>query len=217
MRPEPTCPRCRRAVHPPGLWSSAWECDVHGAVVPLQGVRPPSRDALEVLLDRTRVPIWIPWPLPANWLVTGFADAGDERTGAVACAVALSGPAPLGGVGELIVVAEELGVGLGARLAAMDGPDPGSDFDAGPVDRKVRYEGHEIALWRLDAGDERAAYAGEALGNWLWFVLNPADTGLLMCELSSVRDLRDVRDGGAVLDPPFGALSPFLTAQLALE
>ena len=39
--------------------------------------------------------------------------------------MACTGPGPLGGVGELILVAEERGVGLGARYAGIDGPDPG--------------------------------------------------------------------------------------------
>jgi hypothetical protein len=67
----------------------------------------------------------MPWPLPVGWLFTGVAYAGDDRHGGRATAVACSGPGPLGGMGELILVAEELGVGLGARYAGVDGPDPG--------------------------------------------------------------------------------------------
>ena len=79
-----------------------------------------SQDGLDGLLRTAGVPVWLPWPLPAGWLVTGFAGAGDERTGTRACAVALSGPNPLGGPAEMLVVAEEPGIGLGAALAGLD-------------------------------------------------------------------------------------------------
>ncbi|MFD3685198.1 DUF6758 family protein [Nocardiopsis sp. NPDC058631] len=215
MKPEPSCPRCGRAVQPPGLWTSAWQCGVHGAVAPLQGIRTPGTSALEALLPQARVPVWTPWPLPANWVVTGFAEAGDERSGALATAVALSGPDPLGGVGEIAVVAEDPGIGLGARLAGLEGPDPGAGFDSAAADAKLRFDGHEVALWNLAVGRDRAVYAGEALAHWLWFVFASADTALLMCEINSLRDLRDINDGGVVSEPPFGAASPFLTRSLA--
>ncbi|WP_179641894.1 DUF6758 family protein [Spinactinospora alkalitolerans] len=214
MKSDPSCPRCGRAVHPPGLWSSAWQCGVHGPVAPLQPLHAPSTASLEFLIASAQVPMWVPWPLPTGWVITGFAHAGDDRSGALAIAVALSGPAPLGGVGEMAVVAEDPGVGLAARLARLEGPDPGDGFDGGPADGKVRYDGHEIALWSVDAGKEHAVYAGEALASWLWFVLSPADVGVMMCEINGVRDLRDRHDGGAAQEPPFGAPSPFLTEAL---
>ncbi|WP_179826274.1 DUF6758 family protein [Nocardiopsis aegyptia] len=214
MKTEPSCPRCGRAVQPPGLWTSAWECAVHGRVAPLQEVRAPGTAALEALLPQARVPVWIPWPLPTGWVVTGFAEAGDERSGAVATVVALSGPGPLGGIGEAAIVAEDPGVGLGARLAGLEGPDPGDGFDQGAPSAKVRFDGHEIALWNLDVGRDRAVYTGEALAHWLWLVFASADTGLLMCEINALRDLRDINDGGVGLEPPFGAISPFLTRRL---
>ncbi|WP_046470317.1 DUF6758 family protein [Allosalinactinospora lopnorensis] len=214
MRSDPTCPRCGRAIHAPNLWSSAWQCDAHGPVAPLYPVRNPTLTSLELLIDSAQVPIWLPWPLPAGWVVTGFADGGDDRSGAVAVAVALSGPAPLGGIGEMVIVAEDPGVGLGARLAGLRGPDPGAGFDSGVVHSKLRYAGHDIPLWSIQGGKERAVYVGEALAKWMWFVLSPADTGVLMYELTSMRDLRDRHDGGSTLEPPFGALSPFLTSAL---
>ncbi|MEE2038614.1 hypothetical protein Q8791_15420 [Nocardiopsis sp. CT-R113] len=215
MKSEPSCPRCGRAVQPPGLWTSAWQCDVHGEVAPLQEIRAPGTPALESLLPQARVPVWIPWPLPANWVVTGFAEAGDERSGALATVVALSGPDPLGGVGEIAIVAEDPGVGLGARLAGLEGADPGNGFDSAAADAKLRFDGHEVALWNLAVGRDRAVYAGEALAHWLWIVFASADTALLMCEINSLRDLRDINDGGVALEPPFGAASPFLSRSLA--
>ncbi|OLT27656.1 hypothetical protein BJF83_18080 [Nocardiopsis sp. CNR-923] len=215
MKSEPSCPRCGRPVQPPGLWTSAWQCDVHGSVAPLQGVRAPGKSSLDALLPQARVPIWVPWPLPTGWVVTGFAEVGDERSGVVGAAVALSGPNPLGGIGEIVIVAEDPGVGLGARMSGLEGPDPGDGFDSSAADAKVRFDGHEIALWNLDVGRDRAVYAGEALAHWLWFVFASPDTALLMCEINALRDLRDIKDGGVAFEPPFGALSPFLTRGLA--
>jgi hypothetical protein len=96
------------------VWTSAWCCDLHGEIAPLAPARLPSRDGLQLLASHTTVPVWLPWPLPAGWLVSGFTGAGDERTGARASAVALSGPNPLGGPADLLIIAEEPGVGLGA-------------------------------------------------------------------------------------------------------
>ncbi|MBB6173277.1 hypothetical protein HNR23_003337 [Nocardiopsis mwathae] len=195
------------------MWTSAWLCDAHGPVAPLRRIRPLGDSTVDLLVKSAEVPVWMPWPLPAGWVVTGFAEAGDDRSGALGIAVALSGPAPLGGVGEMAIVAEDPGIGLGARLAGFDGSDPGSGFDAGPPDAKIRHDGHEIALWSVDGGTERAVYAGEANSCWMWIVFNPADVGVQICELKAVIDLRD-HQGGLSRQLPFGAPSPFLASAL---
>ena len=126
MRPEPVCPRCLERVDPPGLRSSAWVCHEHGEVYPFhRRTLAPTAESVDWLVARAGVPVWVPWPLPPGWLVTGTAHAGDERTGARATVVALSGPAPLGGAGELLLVAEEPGIGLGARIAGLQAPNRG--------------------------------------------------------------------------------------------
>jgi hypothetical protein len=167
-------------------------------------------EALNVAVARAEVPVWMPWPLPVGWLFTGIAHAGDDLSGGRATAVACSGPAPFGGPGELVLIAEELGVGLGAHFAGLTGPDPG---DAIAVDRppnaKVLAAGRPAALWHV-AGtpDDRAVFVGEARGLWLWAVVWPERTGLLMYEELVLTDLRDA---GAELDLlPCGALSPRL-------
>src|ERR1044072_9339315 len=129
MRGEPSCPKCGGRVRAPGLFSDAWQWDVHGTVHPLQPVIPPSVEALSVVVHRARVPVWMPWPLPVGWLFTGAAFAGDERSGGRATVAARSGLGPLGGGGERGLIAEELGVGLGARYAGIAGPDPGPCMD----------------------------------------------------------------------------------------
>ena len=206
MRKAPTCPRCGGRLREPSAWSSAWHCGAHGAVYPLRTVARPSAAGLGALLRGAAVPVWLPWPLPPAWLVTGFAGAGDERTGARAFAVAVSGPNPVGGPGEMLLVSEEPGVGLGARCAGLHGPDPGSDFAAGPADGLVRFGHHEFPVWHVEAPG-RAAFAGEVMGTWLWLILWPDTAGMLMVDPLEVRDLRDP---GQDLDLPFGARSPRL-------
>jgi hypothetical protein len=206
MKTPPTCPRCGGPLTGPNPWFSGWRCDLHGEVHPLRADYTPSTEGLRGLLGDARVPVWLPWPLPVGWLVTGFAGAGDVRSGSRAAAVALSGPNPVGGPGELLLISEEPGVGLGAWFAGLPGPDPGAGFAAGPPDALVRFGHHEFPLWHVETPD-RAAFAGEALGNWLWAVLWPASAGVLLIESLSLRDLRDP---GQDLDLPFGARSPRL-------
>ncbi|GHA44314.1 hypothetical protein GCM10010345_56040 [Streptomyces canarius] len=183
---------------------------MHGTVYPLQPVIPPSVEALNVVVHRTQVPVWMPWPLPVGWLFTGVAYAGDDRSGGRATAVACSGPGPLGGPGELILIAEELGVGLGAHYAGIDGPDPGSYMNVEkPPEAKVLAAGRPTPLWHVyRTPDDRAVFAGEALGMWLWAVMWPEQSGLLMYDELVLTDLREA---GAELDlVPCGALSPRL-------
>lgn len=209
MRGEPTCPRCGAVLQPPGLWSSDWQCPVHGAVLPLQPVVRPSPQVVAAAAGQAVVPVWLPWPLPRGWLVTGVAHAGDERTGARAVAVACSGPNPVGGMGEMVLVAEEPGVGLGARYAGLDGPDPGAGWADTAPQAKVHAAGHPCPLWWVDGAPERAVYVGEAAGCWLWTVLWPDSAGALLLEDLALTDLRDVQGEIALL--PVGALTPRLS------
>jgi hypothetical protein len=174
-------------------------------VHPLRGLEA-TENGLSGLLRHAEVPVLLPWPLPTAWLVTGFAAAGDERSGARGCAVALSGPNPVGGPGEMLVICEELGIGLGARCAGLAGPDPGDGFASGAPHAFVRHSNHEFPLWHVDAPG-CAAFAGEVLGNWLWLILWPDTAGVLLVQ---PLELRDLRDPGQHLDLPFGARSPRL-------
>ena len=200
------CPRCDRQVRPPSAWCSSWHCDQHGEVHPLRQVSSLSAEGLAGLLRHAAVPFWLPWPLPPGWLVTGFAAAGDDRSGVRACVVALSGPNPVGGPGEMLLVSEEIGVGLGARCAGLDGPDPGEGFAAGAPHAQVGFGHHEFPLWHVDAPG-CAAFAGEVMGSWLWILLFPDTAGTLLVE---PLELRDLRDPGQDMDLPFGARSPRL-------
>ena len=170
--------------------------------------RTPTMDGLGSLLKNAKVPAWLPWPLPQGWLVSGFAGAGDERSGARGLAVALTGPNPLGGPADLLIVAEEPGVGLGAGLAGLPGPDPGDGFAAGQPHATIEVANHEAPLWLVESSDA-AVFAGEVAGSWLWMVLWPDTAGVMLLEPLELRDLRYPEQD---LDLPFGALSTRLPA-----
>lgn len=198
------CPRCSGALRPPGLMSSSWECSTHGAVAPYSAVSRPSGEGARQLAARSRVPVWSPLPLLAGWTLAGLASAGDERGGATATALAFSGPSPLGGPADLVLVAEEPGTGLGARLAGIDGLDAG-DLVTGAPYAKVSAAGHPTALWSVPAAPDRVALVGEALGVWLWAVLWPPAAELVLLEHVDLHDLRHEEHAALVL--PVGAAS----------
>jgi len=162
-------------------------------------------DAVQVGRRRSGVPMWVPWPSPPEWATTGLALAGDPDRPASAAAVAGTGPAPLGGMAELVLVAEELGTGLGAGYAALSGPDPGGLLTGAPQ-AGVRIGGHSMPLWSVPTREDRCVYVGEALGVWLWAVLWPAEAGVLLLEDLVLHDLREHIPG----DVRFGPPSPYL-------
>jgi hypothetical protein len=163
-------------------------------------------DGLRALVRQAKVPFWLPWPLPSGWLVSGFTGAGDERTGIMGSAVSLSGPNPLGGPADMLIIAEEPGVGLGAGLAGLPGPDPGDGFAACQPNAIVKVANHDAPLWLVES-DGKAVFAGEVGANWVWLVLWPDTAGTLLIEPLPLRDLRDLDQDFAI---PFGALSPRL-------
>jgi hypothetical protein len=202
------CPRCGGELRPPSLWSSDWTCERHGVVAPYLVLTHLGPDAVEHVVSRSGVPVWMPHALPLGWMCTGVAYAGDERSHAAATLTCLSGPSPLGGAADLMIIAEEPGIGLGSRHAGLSETDPGTGFDVGPPDAKVYAASHPTALWSIPAVDDRAIFVGEAKGLWLWAVIWPAMAGVLMYDELSLTDLRDRRDD---VDLAFGVLSPRLS------
>jgi len=192
-------------VRAPSLFSSDWRCAEHGAVLPLHVLATASREAMEHVRDRAEVPFWIPAPLLPGWTITGVAYAGDDRSGARATALACSGPAPLGGVADMLLVAEEPGIGLGAGYAGLPVTSAAPDLSGPPV-AKVHAANHPTALWSVPGPDDRCVVAGEAKGMWLWAILWPADAGYVLYEHVVLHDLRDWVPPGLVV----GAPSPYL-------
>jgi hypothetical protein len=168
----------------------------------------PSVAALAGVVRGSQVPVWLPWPLPAGWVFTGVAHAGDERDGARSVAVACTGPGPLGGSGELLLVAEEMGVGMGAYYAGIDGSDPGPIYEDTVAHAKLFAAGRPTAMWCVPDTGDRAVFVGEARGLWLWAILWPEITGTLMYDDLVLTDLRDA--GSEIELLPVGALSPRL-------
>jgi Family of unknown function (DUF6758) len=198
---------------------SEWRCDVDGPVLPLHVAEHINAQILESAVAKIRAhhvaglatPVWCLWPLPPGWMVTGVGWAGDDRSGVRATALSCSGPAPLNrGPADVVLVAEEPGVGLGARFAGIPGPDPGpfleSARDGAPAHAKVRAAGWPTPLWSVKSADDRSAYVGEARGMWLYAVAWPASAGYLVAEDLSLCDLGETMPSELV----FGAPSPYL-------
>lgn len=219
-------------MRPPGLWSDFWSCPEHGAVAPVHPALPGSDDALRQIAERSQVPLWLPWPLPVGWLVTGVRYAGDEHSGPTATVLALSGPNPMtldaddDLSAELLVIAEQPGVGLATRLAGLNWIDPGAAVATGAAAAKVVAAGHETPMWNvpvehaevvgLDVDPEMdlemdlesvSAYVGEALGVWLWMLTWPRMGAAVLLESFALVDLRDPEHAYPL---PYGALSPRL-------
>lgn len=145
------------------------------------------------------------WPLPQHWQLAGLGYAGAERSGGCASLVACAGPAPLGGVADLVLICEEPGIGLGAGYAGIAEPDPGPIPDLVRA-ATVEIGGHPAALWAVPGPDDRAVMVGEALGLWLWAILWPAAAGYLLAEDVGLVDLRETRPA----ERSGGVHSPYL-------
>lgn len=209
MSTSRTCPRCSGPLRPPSLMDSGWSCGEHGEVTaPYLRLAHPTPESVRQLALTDGVPFWSALPLPGGWTLAGLGAAHDTRTGrARGTAVALAGPSPLGGPADLLLVAEEPGVGLGEHVAGMPDLDPG-DCTRGAPDATVLAAGHLTPLWRCRSAQDRAALVGEALGVWLWAVLWPPEAELVLLEQVELHDLR--QDSRGAPDLPIGAASPRL-------
>jgi hypothetical protein len=178
-------------------------CPVHGDVTPVQAFGTPNTESTRAYAGESRLPIWLPWPLPHAWIVSGIGHAGRGFAAARATVLACSGPNPVGGQADLLVVTEEPGVGLGARYAGLAATDPGAEVGRGVAHVKPEVDGHLTPMWCVrGAAGNRAVYAGEADGRWLWLILHPESAGALLMEPLSLVDLRDL--GAEIELLPFG-------------
>jgi hypothetical protein len=192
-----------------------WRCASCGPVSPLHVADHISHEIVEAACAEAargpaHIPMWCLWPLPAGWTVTGVGWAGDDRTGVRATAVACSGPSPLGGgPADILLVAEEPGLGLGTRFAGIPGPDAGpylSDVMSEVPHAKVKVGGHPAPLWSVKSPEDRSAYAGEAKGVWLYAIAWPASAGYLFADDVVLHDLAEWLPPELV----YGAPSPYL-------
>ena len=207
MRLEPACPKCPGQVT--GEAGGRWSCPTHGVVTePLWCAIDPDYESFADHLLRSRsLPTWLPWPLPAGWLVTDFGSVTGEDGQPRAVFASCTGPSDPDGVVELTVVTEEPGVGLGARCGQVTRTDPGREVDEGPPLTRIRVESGTVPMWLVSTSDgvgtlDRAVLAGEAGGRWLWLVLRPASAALLLPDMGALDDLS--RLGPSLMTLPFG-------------
>ncbi|HEY2041427.1 MAG TPA: DUF6758 family protein [Jatrophihabitans sp.] len=188
------CPRCGQDLLAPSAYSSAWRCPDDGQVLPLSIFQRFDISAIEHVRRHAEVPLWIPDPAPTGWSLSGLGVVGDARSRLRGTVTACRGPAPLGGEGEWLIVAEEPGIGLGAGYAgyagAADAAPPTAD--SVPPGARIHTSGHPTPLWPVPASlPDRSVYVGEAEGVWIWLISFPADAGYALLEDVALADARD--------------------------
>ncbi len=203
------CPRCHTPVAQVG---GGWSCPGHGPVPPLWR---PAEASYESFADHLRAsdgfPTLTPWPLGPGWSVTDFAVVGEAPEQARATMTCCSGSTDADGPVDVIVVSEEPGTGLGARIAGTDHVDPGVELGDGPPMVKLRMDNLPVSLWPVSTSAasrewDRSVVAGEAAGRWLWLVLRPASAVLLLRSDWNLRDLSAI--GPGLVELPFGGPAP---------
>lgn len=214
---SPGCPRCSLPLvdlvaapdRAPGA-AAGWACPEHGVVVPLWRSDAASYDDLAAhLLATPDFPTYLPWPMSPGWSVTDLAHVGGpERT--LATATCCSGPSDADGPVDALVVTEEAGTGLGARVAGSAGSEPRPDLSIPPLVR-VRIGSHTVPLWAVAPSGsgldlDRSVVAGEAFGRWLWVVLRPASALLLLSDVWILRDVSGL--GPTLVEVPFAHAPP---------
>ncbi len=191
---------------------AAFACSLHGRTDPLW--RPDRADYesfAELVARIDDMPTYLPWPMSPGWSIADFGCVGDTRVRATVTTTV--GTSDLDGEVEVTVVSEEPGVGLGARCSGTAYDDPGPQVSHGPPAVHVRAGGRTVPLWLVDgeqAGDQellaRAVFAGEAEGRWLWLVMKPASSALLLHDEWLLADVTGF--GPEALEMPFGGPRP---------
>jgi hypothetical protein len=174
----------------PSAFNSAWRCSRHGQTLPLVEFHRLDETTIDHIRTHSEVPLWLPDPVPPGWLLAGLAAVGDSRSRFRATVAAFEGPAPLGGRGEWLLVAEEPGIGLGAGYARSSASTP-AEPPSGPPTARMAVGGHPMPVWPVrDITPDRSAYLGEAAGVWMWFIGLPADAGYAVLEDLAISDSR---------------------------
>jgi len=165
-----------------------WWCSADGMVAPLGGYEEPSVHVLLKHITDAQMPTWLPWPMPANWSVSGVGRAVEapEQATVLAC----SGPDPIAGDADLVMVCEEPGVGLGAFYAGAAGLDVGRQISGFPAATRIMVGQHAAPLWWVGERDDRDVLVGEASGRWLWIIAWPATAGAMIRDGTTFVDLR---------------------------
>lgn len=154
-------------------------------------------------------PVWTPWPLPSGWRFAGLAHTSRSHGGSTVGTVsAWHGMDPFGDPAELLLVCEEAGSDLGSRFAGSGTSYPSQGVGEGPPHARFSLEGRPVSLWTADGSSDRAVYAGEAAGRWLWVIVHPAEASAIVVQPLQFVDARKLGAEWSVL--PIGELSPRL-------
>src|SRR5207253_2424252 len=139
-----------------------------------------------------------------------FAAVGSMGRGRAAM-TCVSGTSALDGPVDVLVVTEEPGTGLGARIAGTVHDDPGPEVGDGPPSVRIRIDSQTVPMWPVSTSAsssewDRSVVAGEAGGRWLWMVMRPASAMLLLRDDWILRDVSGL--GPPLVELPFGGPAP---------
>ncbi len=202
------CPQCVQLVRET---ESGWECPAHGAVTPLWRPREATYDAfIDHLARAADFPTLLPWPLGPGWQISDFGVVAASDHAPLATVTCCSGMSDLDGAVDVLVVSEEPGTGLGARVARLERSYPPGAGEGPPV-AKVRVGRAMVPLWTIstsgaDGEFDRTVLVGEAEGRWFWLVLYPASAVLLLRDDWILRDASGA--GAALIEMTFGGTPP---------
>lgn len=153
-------------------------------------------------------PLWTPWPVPFGWTFGGFAHVAPRDGSGSATVASWNGVDPFGDPAEVVFVCEEAGAGVGGHFAGLPMSYPSKGVGEGPPHAKFGVDGRPVPLWSVECGSDRAAYAGEAAGRWLWVIVHPAESATIVVQPMQLVDAREL--GAELTVLPVGELSPRL-------
>ncbi len=177
-------------------------------------------------VGRVGAPLWTPWPMPDGWALAGFAHTESARRPATV--TSWSAQDPFGDPTEILFVCEEAGGGVGAHFAGLPLQYPTAQVGIGPPHAKFDVAGHVVPLWAVDGEaahpspdredaslvpSDRAVYAGEAAGRWLWVIVHPAEAGVIVIQPLNLVDAHTL--GAELTLLPLSELSPRLVMAAA--
>jgi hypothetical protein len=162
-------------------------------------------------INALTAPLWTPWPVPVGWTFAGLAHTCRGDTDEGSTVASWMGMDPFGDPIEILFVCEEAGTGLGSQFAGLDTNYPPGAVGHGPPHAKFGLDGRPVPLWSVEAHPDRAVYAGEAAGRWLWVIVHPAEASAIMVQPLTIVDARSL--GAELQVLPVGEISPRLVIE----
>lgn len=147
----------------------------------------PSVHRLLEYATQSEVPAWVPWPMPSGWAVSGLGHGIDGAT-----VVACSGPALIDGVADIFVISEEPGGSFGPLAVGTTYAGGELAPERQVADAHITVDDRRAPMWRIESAPDRDVLLGEAAGRWLWLVMFPDTTSLIVSDdfrLTALSDL----------------------------